>query len=312
MYRLIPLVIIFIYLCSLPAKAQGCSDSGFCTMGAFKPDQPYLKKFNVRLNSIELTQHLGHTKYGDWIHATFLDATIGFFGRTSLQLRLPAYTIIEGDMPTTKGWGDLFLNVTHAIVVKDNYRLNLTAGVKIYNQQPNKKSEEGIDMPLYQQTTYGSNDLSFGGSLVTRKWVLAGGYQHALNRITNNFNHEDWEDHELEDVVIVYDPSAGLERGDDIMTRVERNFRLSRFNFYVGGLGLWRVTPDKTLNQAGELRAVPGSTGLALNAVTGAGYQFNTRMGIRLLVSVKLKERDANPDGLARDFVSQFAYIIRF
>lgn len=215
-------------------------------------------------------------------------------------------------MPTTKGWGDVFVNVTHAIVVKDSYRLNLTGGVKIYTSRPDKKSAEGIAMPLYQQTTYGSNDLSIGGSLVTRKWVVAAGYQHALNRVKNDFNHEDWEGHDLENVIIVYDPSAGLERGDDIMVRAERNFRLSRFNFYVGGLGLWRITPDKTLNQSGELRKVEGSTGLALNAVTGAGYQFNTRMGIRLLVAVKAKERDANPDGLSRNFVSQFAYIVRF
>jgi hypothetical protein len=46
--------------------------------------------------------------------------------------------------------------------------------------------------------------------------------------------------------------------------------------------------------------------------VTGGGYQWNARMGVRLLVSVKLKERDANPDGLARNFISQIAYIVRF
>lgn len=291
---------------------QGCSDSGFCTMGAFKPDQPYLKKFNVRLNSVELTQHLGHTKYGDWIHATFLDATVGFSNRTSLQVRLPSYAIIVGNMPTTKGWGDLFLNVSHAVVVRENYRLSITAGAKIYTSRPDKKSEEGIAMPLYQQTTVGSNDLSIGGSLITRKWLFAVGYQHALNRTKNNFNHEDWQGHELENVVVVYDPSAGLERGDDIMARVERNFRLSRFNFYLGGLGLFRIKADKTLNQSGELAKVAGSTGLALNAVTGAGYQFNTRMGIRLLLAFKVKEREANPDGLSRDFVSQVAYIVRF
>lgn len=309
-YSILTLICFTFY--GISAYSQGCSDSGFCTMGAFKPDQPYVKKFNVRLNSVELTQHLGHTKYGDWIHATFLDATIGFSNRTSLQVRLPSYAIIEGNMPTTRGWGDLFFNLSHAVVVRDNYRFYVTAGAKIYTSRPDKKSEDGIAMPLYQQTTVGSNDLSIGGSLITRKWLFAAGYQHALNRTKNNFNHKDWEGHELENVVIVYDPSAGLERGDDIMARVERNFRLSRFNFYVGGLGLWRVTSDKTLNPQGELTKVAGSTGLALNAVTGAGYQFNTRMGIRLLLAFKVKERESNPDGLSRDFVSQIAYIVRF
>lgn len=281
-------------------------------MGAFRPDQPYPKKFNVRLNSVELTQHLGHTKYGDWIHATFVDATIGFSNRTSLQLRLPGYVIVEGNMPTTQGWGDLFVNATHTLIQRDNYRFNLTAGAKVYMRKPDKKSAEGLAMPLYQQTTVGSNDLSIGASLITRKWLFATGYQRALNQITNNFSPEAWAGHSLESVVLVYDPSAGLERGDDIMARVERNVRLSRFNFYVGGLALWRVTPDKTLNPLGELNKVTGSTGLALNAVTGAGYQFNTQMGVRLLLAVKVKERAANPDGLARNFVGQLAYVVRF
>jgi hypothetical protein len=57
---------------------------------------------------------------------------------------------------------------------------------------------------------------------------------------------------------------------------------------------------------------VRGSDVLAVNIVAGGGYQFSTKMGVRLLVSVKVKERDANPDGLSRNFISQLAYIVRF
>ena len=96
------------------------------------------------------------------------------------------------------------------------------------------------------------------------------------------------------------------------MFRIERNFRLSRYNFYLGTLSLWRITSDKTLNQNNELAAVEGSKGLAFNLITGGGYQFNTRMGVRVLVATKLKERAANPDGLSRNFISQLAYIVRF
>ncbi len=293
-------------------QAQGCSDSGFCTMGAFRPDQPYVKKLNVRLNSLELTQHLGHTKYGDWIHATFIDGNIGISKRIHVQVRLPAYTIIQGNMPTSKGWGDLFVSVTQNIIVKENYQINATLGAKLYTSRADKQSETGNAMPLYQQTSYGSNDLSMGASLLTRDWMVAAGYQHALNRSKNEFTHEDWENNPLYEAVQVYDPSAGLERGDDVMLRAERNFRLSRYNFYAGALGLWRVTADKTLNPSGQLSAVEGSKGLALNFITGGGYQFNTRMGIRLLLAVKIKERQANPDGLSRNFISQFAYVLRF
>lgn len=293
-------------------QAQGCSDSGFCTMGTLKPDQPFSRKVLIRLNSVELTQHIGTTKYGDLIHSTFVDANVGIGSKTNLHVRLPAYTIIEGNMPTTRGWGDLFFNVSRSILSTDQYQLYLSVGAKIYTSQPDKKSEDGLPMPLYQQTTYGSNDLNGGFTFINRQWMVAVGYQRALNQIRNEFTTQKWIGHSLYDVVKVYDRSSGLQRGDDLMFRVERNFRLSRFNFYVGSLNLLRVTSDKTVNEDGILANVANSQGLASNLIVGGGYQFNSQMGIRLLTSFRLKERDANPDGLSRDFIAQLAYVVRF
>ncbi len=304
--------ISFIAFISQIAFSQGCSDSGFCTMGALKPDQHFIKKSTIHLNSLEITQHIGHTKYDDWIHSTFLDANFSFGKKTSLQVRLPAYTIITGKMPTTKGWGDLYFNVSRNILAKENYRVYASLGAKIYTSQPDKQSNDGFPMPLYQQTSYGSNDINLGLSVLSRQWMVAIGYQHALNQIKNEFTTQKWLGHSLYEVVKVYDQSSGLVRGDDFMFRVERNFRLSRFNFYAGVLQLWRLTPDKTVSESGQLVPVSGSDGLAMNLLGGGGYQFNTRMGVRLLVSARLKERDANPDGLSRNFIGQLAYIVRF
>ena len=47
--------------------SQGCSDAGFCTMGAMRPDQPFSKKLNIRLRSVSLTQYIGLTKFDDKI-----------------------------------------------------------------------------------------------------------------------------------------------------------------------------------------------------------------------------------------------------
>ena len=302
---------LFVFLPFL-GYSQGCSDSGFCTMGALKPDQFYSKIFRIRLNSLELTQHIGTTKYGDWIHSTFVDANVGITRKMNVQVRLPAYTIIQGNMPTTRGWGDLFINVSHNIISKEKFQLNATAGVKIYTSQPDKSSEEGFHMPLYQQTSHGSNDINVGASLITQKWMFAVGYQHALNQISNRFTSQQWLGHAQYNAVKAYDASSGLVRGDDFMFRIERNFRLSRFNFHVGTLQLWRINPDKTLSASDVLLPVNGSSGLAVNLLVGGGYQFNASMGIRVLTSFKLKERDVNPDGLSRDFIGQLAYIIRF
>ena len=281
-------------------------------MGAIKPDQPFSRKINIRLNSIELTQHLGHTKYDDWIHSTFVDANIGFSRYTSMQIRFPSYTIIEGKMPTTKGWGDVLVNINRNVFRNDAYQVNLTLGAKIFTSRANKQSDSGVPMPMYHQTSNGSNDINFGVSILTRKWLLATGYQRVLNQVRNDFTHDAWQGDELQNIAMAYEPSSGLLRGDDLMFRLERNFRLSHYNFYVGSLNLWRLNPDQIQNSDGQMMSVKGSTGLASNFILGGGYQFNAQMGIRLLASFRLKERDSNPDGLSRDFITQLAYIVRF
>lgn len=306
------LAVLVLFCIQVTLLAQGCSDSGFCTMGAMKPDQYFSNRVHIRLNSVELTQHLGFTKYGDVIHSTFVDANIGITKKTNLQARLPAYTIIEGNMPPTRGWADVFLNLTQRIFSTDYYQLSITAGAKLLLSNFDNKSHDGLSMPLYQQTSYGSNDINLGASYLSKKWLIAVGYQHAMNQISNRFSPAQWEGHTLYNLVKVYDTSAGLVRGDDAMFRIERNFRLSRINLYAGTLQLWRLNKDKILNENGMLAPVQGSAGLAMNLLLGGGYQFNTRTAIRLVTSIKLKERDSNPDGLSRDFISQITYLVRF
>jgi hypothetical protein len=55
------LPLAFVLLASGNALSQGCSDAGFCTMGAMKPDQPYNKKIQLKLRSMELSFYRGTT-----------------------------------------------------------------------------------------------------------------------------------------------------------------------------------------------------------------------------------------------------------
>jgi hypothetical protein len=99
------------------------------------------------------------------------------------------------------------------------------------------------------------------------------------------------------------------------MLRVERNFRFSRLNFSVGLLPIYRITNDQILDPTvdPENHTKPdGAKGLALSAIATVGYNFNVKTGIKLLVGRKLVQRDNNPDGLTRVFVSSFSYFYRF
>jgi hypothetical protein len=221
--------------------------------------------------------------------------------------------VIEGEMPTTRGWGDIFFSLTQNILVTDNYQVNATIGGKVYNKwSAEKKSPEGLSMPLYQQPSYGSNDIILGLSVSNRNYLFAAGYQRALNGIENQFRPEDWAGTPLGEVVEVYPASAGLQRGDDLMFRAERNFRFSRWSFYTGILNIYRLTKDKTLDNYGRLVSINGTQGLATSLIVGARYRLNVKNSLKLLWSFTALERDVNPDGLNRDFVGQLAYEFRF
>jgi len=310
----IVMMIVFAMLSGIVISfSQGCSDSGFCTMGAIKPDQIYIPKIRVRINAVELTQHFGYSKYGDQIYSTFMDVNVGLSRNTNVQFRLPAYTSIRGNMPTTTGWGDYFVNLSQTLVSRDRYQVNFTLGARIFNrEQSENRSGEGQSMPLYQQTSLGSDDLIAGVSVLSRKWMIASAYKHPVNRVKNNFHSDQWRENPLYETVQVYTPSAGLLPGADIMFRIERSFRFAQWSFSTGILNIYRINRDEILDGSGNSIPLNGTQGLASNFLTGTRYRFNVHSSVKLLMAFKIRERYLNPDGLSRDFVSQIAYEYRF
>ncbi|MCU0420291.1 MAG: hypothetical protein MUC38_11625 [Cyclobacteriaceae bacterium] len=305
----------FLLLAWLPASlhAQGCSDSGFCTMGSLKPDQIYVPKHLVRVHALEMTYHYGRTEQDDHIHAAFMDVVLGLGKRITMQVRLPAYAVIRGDMPTTQGWGDYFLNVSHVAWQRRHYQIALTAGAKFYNRaQDPQQSENGLDMPLYHQTSLRTDDLNAGITVASRKWMAAVAYRKPVRFDNGAFHHEPWAETPLAGTVARYAPSRGLVPGDDLMMRVERSFRLARWTFGIGSLNLYRLRRDRVVDADGMLRPQGGTEGLASSVVVSSRYRFDVKNSVRLLASQRVADRDLNPDGLARTFVAQLAFEHRF
>ncbi len=97
------------------------------------------------------------------------------------------------------------------------------------------------------------------------------------------------------------------------MLRVERNFRYARFNLTLGLLPIFRINKDEVTNpNTGQRIKLDGTTGMALSGIGTIGYNFNVKSGIRLLLGKKITQRDVNPDGLTRVFVSTISYYYRF
>lgn len=315
-------IIILIAATTLLAKAaysQGCSDAGFCTMGAMKPDQPYNKRIAVRLRSMELSFYRGTTSLTPIIYVATADLNFSVKEKNSFQVKLP-YQAITGRLANTSGIGDISLCFTRQIHDADAFTVNWSLGAKIPTNDSDKTSTDGRPLPMYYQTSLGTFDLISGMSLISRKWLFATGIQIPLNKNNNQFVWRAWDgaEEELKLYADHYNQAMELKRGIDVMLRVERNFRFSKFNFSAGLLPIYRVTKDEFIRSGSAanspLQQVKPATaqGLACSAIFTGGYNFDVKSSIKLLVGHKLTQRQQNPDGLTRELVSSLTYSYRF
>lgn len=295
-------------------------------MGAMKPDQPYSKRIAVKLQSAEISFYRGTTTLTPIIYVATADLNFSIKGKNTLQVKLP-YQAVDGRLAKTRGMGDISLCFTRNIYTSDKFSLNLSFGGKIPTNHSDKTVKaptgepERWPLPMYYQTSLGTYDLISGLSLINRKWLIATGIQVPLNHNHNQFVWSRWAEAEsdLKSYADEYNQAKDLKRGIDVMFRFERNFRFSKFNFSAGLLPIYRITRDEfvksttTEKDAPEIKVKPPQAkGLACSAIFTAGYNFDVRSGVKILVGHKLKQRQTNPDGLTRELVSSITYIYRF
>ncbi len=310
------LLCILVSFLSAPALPQGCSDAGFCTMGAMKPDQPFNKKLQLRLRSLEVSLYHATTPVSAVITVATADLNFSLNARTSFQLKLP-WQSVNGNFGSTSGLGDISLCLTRNVYTSEKSDINISLGTKIPSNDSDLTSNdprfEGLPLPMYYQTSLGTYDLIAGISYISRNWLFATGIQHPFNHNNNGFSWGPWFDPYPDDDYLRKNAAAiQLQRGTDVMVRVERNFRFSRFNFSVGALPIYRLNHDEILNSEGKRIKVDHARGLALSAIVTAGYNFNVRSGVKLLLGHKIVQRKVNPDGLTREMVSTLSYFYRF
>lgn len=290
--------------------SQGCSDTGFCTMGAMKPDQPYNKNIPIRLRSMEVSFYRGTTTLTPIVYVATLDASFSVGEKNSFQVKLP-FQAVHGRLANTSGIGDISLCFTRTIYASEKFDVSVSLGSKIPTNKSNK-TENGFPLPMYYQTSLGTYDAIAGISMVNRKWLFATGIQVPLNKNHNEFLWGRWAGSDEDPAYIEkYARANQLKRGIDVMLRVERNFRFSRLNFSVGMLPIYRITNDEIELPEGRVKTA-GAKGLALSAIATVGYSFNVKSGIKLLMGHKIVQRDENPDGLTRHLVSSVTYFYRF
>jgi hypothetical protein len=309
------LIIIFL-INSFGVFGQGCSDAGFCTMGAMKPSQDFNKKVPVKLRSVSIGLYEGQSKTSAIIRAGILDFGITLGSQYDLQVKVP-YMFVSGNFGSTSGLGDISLSLTKSLLSKPEFDVMGTLGAKIPTNRSNiTVPNKDMVLPMYYQTSLGTYDIVAGASFINRKWLVSIGYQQPIihqNENTFEASTDQWGWYEGGmDYVREHAQARHLKRGTDIMMRFERNFRMSRLNFNLGLLPIYRITQDQALNENDEYEKLEGTTGLALSALFGATFKFNVLSGINLIYGHRITDRDYNPDGLTRKHVINLTYTYNF
>jgi hypothetical protein len=293
-------------------------------MGAMKPNQKFNRKLNIKLRSIEITEYVGRDKFEDFITATIIDLNVGLTPKSTFQFKLP-YVYAFSRLENTNGLGDISLSYSRNILAKEKYQLNATIGCKIPTGDADVRAKDGRPLPMYIQPTLGTIDLVAGASMINRGWLFAVGYQKVIANLNRNeFIWEKWADHpdpvkrELgSDRLHGFPQSRLIQRRADVMARIERNQRFSKFNIHAGLLLIHRFNQDQVNRpnpQSGVLEEVKvvGSNGSALSLIVGVTYHFSIKSSLKLLFGDRLLERDRNPDGLSREQVWTLGYQYNF
>lgn len=313
-----PTIAIVSMVCALSATSQGCSDAGFCTMGAMKPDQNYSKRIAIKLRSMEFNYYRGTTPLTPVVYAATVDFNLGINDFSSFQIKLP-YQWAQGTLGEAGSLGDISLSFTRLLKASNKWSYSGTLGAKIpmgdSNETINNEWTRGNDSPLhmYYQPSLGSYDAVAGISMINSKWLLATGIQIPLTRNDNNFTWGGFPDYPVQEYVRKYNIGRQLKRGIDVMLRVERNWRFTNFNFSLGALPIYRITQDEGIPSGStERQKLDNTTGLALSVLGSFGYHLDVNHSIKIIQGIKLTDRDFNPDGLTRDEVLSVSYVYKF
>ncbi len=283
------LLLVTIFGLSILSIGQGCADAGLCTVsgldsGFEKDEIPITARYSTIFGLGE--QSVFH------ITAQF-EVVIPTFKYQTVQIKMP-YNMTFGNLGNISGLGDMSISLNQNVFSGEDSRLNIITGFKIPSNDANK-STDGFPLPMAYQTSLGTYDVILGISYLYKKWHFGFGYQHSFGHNLNEFQHSYNNPANFNN----YNESYHLQRADDIMLRLERQFTVNNFRLILGALPIYHLGNDKIVD--GQI--VQNSSGLTLNLNAKAEKEFKKDWIIDLMLAAPIIYREVRPDGLTRSFI---------
>ncbi|MFK5855972.1 MAG: hypothetical protein QM503_07555 [Bacteroidota bacterium] len=291
-------IITFLVIISFPlfSVSQGCSDAGLCTISGL--DSGF--KSTERHTTLNLYTIIGLGEQNVFHLTTQLEVNIPTIKNQLVQIKIP-YNFTFGNLGNISGLGDLSLTLNQKLFSLNSIDFVGVAGIKIPSNDANK-TKNGYALPMAYQTSLGTYDFIAGISTNYKAWHISFGYQHSFGHNLNEFDHTDSNPQYFNN----YNESYHLQRADDIMFRIEKEFNVKNYNLIFGVLPIYHLWNDK-INDGQD---VPNSLGLTLNLNASAVKKFENNSIMKLILAAPIVDREVRPDGLTRSFVIVFSYLM--
>ncbi len=300
--------IILLLFHSKDAKAQGCSDAGFCSIGNIKLNP--LDIDSVRYQKINVGVSIGIGDESVIVTTPFIQYENKLNKHWIVQAKITANNA-SGSLSNTSGLGDVFLTGNYQITSKYKWESNLIGSIKFPLNQSNL-SKDGKSLPMQYQSSLGTIDAIIGASITNQNWLFAAAFQQPLSGSNKNeFLPEYWTDESAKK----FPPTNSFNRKGDVLGRITYNLKSSsKIKFSGGLLGIIHLGQDTYFNTKVSNNPIKlkGSKGLTLNATLGAWYLINKNIYLGIICGAPLIVREIRPDGLTRSFVFNPEISIKF
>ena len=295
-------------LFSVNAKAQGCSDAGFCTIRSVK-NNTKTAGAGENKNELAVNFSFGKGERSTSYYTTEIEYTKVLSKSTSVTGKL-GYSFIDGELATTNGLTDLFLSVSHLFDGKQEWRKSFVAGIKIPLSDAGKV-QYGIQLPMPYQTSLGTTDLVLGYSIAKKSFGATIALQQPLtSKNKNRFLPEDYPAVRNADK---YLPTNQFSRKGDALLRLSYNFDLNKkFSIRPSLLFIYHLANDTYTDVSKPGVQIMQSAGLTANINVFASYILKNGNGLELSLGTPFVVRTKRPDGLTRSVVASLQYKISF
>ena len=300
---------VFIMMVAPWVKGQGCSDAGFCTINSIRDHSSPVPKDSILKNTIKAGLSYGIGDFDIKIVSPYLEYGNSSLNNLTLSGKI-TYVMTDGELGKFNNPGDLFFSSSYLINASYNTSINFISGIKIPLNNASATNNSG-SLPMNYQSSLGTFDLIFGLNVLFKDLGVSFAMQQPIIDINKNDFITPADPGSVESK---YQSTNNYIRKGDILNRISYTLDIFKHRFLIRPsiLSIYHMADDTYADIGNENIYINGSQGLTLNGNIFLTYNISKTGSIELILGTPFVTRKSRPDGLTREFVAAFEYIISF